>query len=126
MPLVFSQARTFEARSHGATLNPHRIIMWIFLLNALLEFTENNLERIYANDKIDLQDIIGIYLNKGEAGVEIHQTLFNYLESMSDRYSHVYTNNHCFIGFEDEKSFDKTYKMSGEFFTKLNNLIKAI
>lgn len=42
VPLIFNTNRTVEFRIHIATLNPDKLINWIFICQAILKFAENN------------------------------------------------------------------------------------
>jgi hypothetical protein len=82
MGLVFGSAKTFEARSHTPTLN---------------------------KDKINIQDIISIYKEKGEAGVEMHKFLFNYIAERIDTFEKYYTINHIYYPYLEELKKDCTF-----------------
>lgn len=62
VPLIFSKAKTWESRLHHGTLSFTKVMNWILINAAILNFAEKNAKAILAgNIKIDLKNIIKGY-----------------------------------------------------------------
>lgn len=109
LPMVFGKTETVEARWHTTTLNPYKIINWIFINNAILEFAEKHQDRILSKEKLDLLDILSIYKEKGEEGALLFHYLYNYIEDRKETFTNYFVVNHEYYPFEKESSGDCTF-----------------
>lgn len=109
LPMVFGKTETVEARVHTPTLNPYKIIAWIFINNAILEFVEKNEERILSKEKIDILDILAIYRSKGEEGEQMFNFLFQYITERKNIFEENFIFKHKYYPSYEEFNFDSIF-----------------
>jgi hypothetical protein len=109
LPLVFGNSRTFESRLHTATLNPYKIFNWIFINNAILKFAENNKERILSRDKIDMEDILSVYLDGSVEGETLYTYLQRYIMERKSTFENFFVKKHKYYPHDMEIEGDYNY-----------------
>lgn len=78
--MLFSPRETCESRLHSATLNPQRIVHWLFINNCVIKFAEHNMKRIISGERITFMDVLNFYKDhwKGDKDAEF---LSEYLQA---------------------------------------------
>lgn len=62
MNMVFSKRGTAEFRVHGATMNPTKMINWLFICNAIVKYADKHMKDIFTTSKkIDFVDVLNYY-----------------------------------------------------------------
>lgn len=109
LPLVFGNSRTFENRIHTATLNPYKIFNWIFINNAILKFAENNKDRILSRDKIDMDDVLSVYIDGTPEGEELYKYLNAYITERKSTFDNYFIKKHKYYPHTSEIENDSKY-----------------
>lgn len=77
MNMFFGQRNTIEFRLHTPTFNSQKIINWLFICSAIIQYVEYNTERIIKGEKIKLKDVFFIY-EELYGDKELSEYLFQY------------------------------------------------
>lgn len=85
---VFNKEETIEFRLHSGTVNPDKMINWMFLCAAMTKFTENNIYGLLTNSvEVNLERVLQGYATNFRSkkrinplGLEISSYLINYFE----------------------------------------------
>lgn len=61
MNMFFGKRNTIEFRLHTPTLNPQKVINWLFIINSIIRYTENNTLEILKGTKVSMEDLFSVY-----------------------------------------------------------------
>jgi hypothetical protein len=59
--LVFGKQNTIEFRLHTPTTNSDKVINWLFMCNAIMEFAKNNTKKCLSDEEISFTDVLNFY-----------------------------------------------------------------
>ena len=117
--MFFSDRDTMEFRLHTPTLNYQKIINWLFIINAIILFAEQNTEEIIRGKKVSINDVLYSYVRTNETdslGAALYEYLLAYYKHRcevfnTDRVNGVYAS-------PEELSKDSTYVFNHSFAQK--------
>lgn len=118
MNMFFSKRDTIEFRLHTPTFNSQKIINWLFICSAFIQYVEKHTEAILKGEKVKIKDVLFIYKDLYDEG-ELSQYLFDYYK---DRVA-------FFDGLTKQGNFVPQEELDGDlnyfFDSKLKNIFKS-
>ncbi len=110
--MFFSPRKTIEFRAHQATLNPVKVVNWLFICNAILRYAQVNMNEILTQTKrIRLKDVLDVYVlqhpNDSNAAF-LSQYLNEYVSSRKEAFNKALNCKDfpCNWDLKDDASYD--------------------
>lgn len=114
--LFFSERRTIEFRLHHATRNGQKMINWLFICSAILQYAEANAKLILTNTKaITLNDILDYYADhyKNKDSQFLSEYLKAYVEDRKNYFLNDFKNNDYISQAEMDNDKKYTFEYKG-------------
>jgi hypothetical protein len=110
MNLFFDNRNTIEFRLHTPTTNAYKITNWLYMIRAIILYTEHYTEDIIKGVKPTMKKILDIYseVYKDKGGQELSTILNGYYKSRVDEFA-AFTAKQNYVP-QEELDGDKTYK----------------
>lgn len=106
---IFSKRNTVEFRIHQGTLNPQKVVTWLFICNAIIKTAMYESHKILKGEKITLEDVLNYYgkFYKNVTGMSISTYLVEYYKGRAAEFAELRENGDV-LGIKEvnqDKSF---------------------
>lgn len=113
--LLFSKRDTVEFRIHTPTLNPDKIVNWLFICNAICKFAQKYPKLCVTNEEVKFTDVLRYYAQNSST-IYAHKLSENLID---------YYNNRCKMFAKDLKNRDhiSNHELQGDLLFRGNALL---
>jgi Putative amidoligase enzyme len=116
MNVIFSDRNTVEFRPHPGTLNPQKVVNWLFIVNALVKYASLHAgDIIKSSSKISLSNVLDYYKDnyKTDRAEFLSEYLNAYCKERKNMFEKDFLKGDKISLYDIEKDFDYEFKYKG-------------